>query len=311
MFKGNKNLIVGLFVSISLAVFIGFVLWLTGRSGTEEVDQYSMLFQRDVSGLSVGGPVSFMGVNIGSVTAMQLIRRDDMTVRVDIEVLASTPVDSGTFASLAFQGITGVAVINLGSDPGSHAPIELTEGVQYPVIPVRDVGFSALLSRAPEIMDGLDELLAQANLLLGEQNRAAITSTLEDLQAILSSLAQSKETIARLPDELSQVLAGAQATIGQLQGVIKGIEPNLLSTMENVNVAGEKLASLTSRLDKLIEENEAEMHRFIEQGLGEVPALLNNASQALRELEKLVQELADNPSQLVHRPREDELEIDP
>ncbi len=311
MFKGNKNLIVGLFVSISLAVFIGFVLWLTGRSGTEEVDQYSMLFQRDVSGLSVGGPVSFMGVNIGSVTAMQLIRRDDMTVRVDIEVLASTPVDSGTFASLAFQGITGVAVINLGSDPGSHAPIELTEGVQYPVIPVRDVGFSALLSRAPEIMDGLDELLAQANLLLGEQNRAAITSTLEDLQAILSSLAQSKETIARLPDELSQVLAGAQATIGQLQGVIKGIEPNLLSTMENVNVAGEKLASLTSRLDKLIEENEAEMHRFIEEGLGEVPALLNNASQALRELEKLVQELADNPSQLVHRPREDELEIDP
>lgn len=311
MFKGNKNLIVGLFVSISLAVFIGFVLWLTGRSGTEEVDQYSMLFQRDVSGLSVGGPVSFMGVNIGSVTAMQLIRRDDMTVRVDIEVLASTPVDSGTFASLAFQGITGVAVINLGSDPGSHAPIELTEGVQYPVIPVRDVGFSALLSRAPEIMDGMDELLAQANLLLGEQNRAAITSTLEDLQAILSSLAQSKETIARLPDELSQVLAGAQATIGQLQGVIKGIEPNLLSTMENVNVAGEKLASLTSRLDKLIEENEAEMHRFIEEGLGEVPALLNNASQALRELEKLVQELADNPSQLVHRPREDELEIDP
>ena len=288
MFKGNKNLIVGLFVSISLAVFIGFVLWLTGRS-----------------------PVSFMGVNIGSVTTMQLIRRDDMTVRVDIEVLASTPVDSGTFASLAFQGITGVAVINLGSDPGSHEPIELTEGVQYPVIPVRDVGFSALLSRAPEIMDGLDELLAQANLLLGEQNRAAITSTLEDLQAILSSLAQSKETIARLPDELSQVLAGAQATIGQLQGVIKGIEPNLLSTMENVNVAGEKLASLTSRLDKLIEENEAEMHRFIEEGLGEVPALLNNASQALRELEKLVQELADNPSQLVHRPREDELEIDP
>ena len=311
MFKGNKNLIVGLFVSISLAVFIGFVLWLTGRSGTEEVDQYSMLFQRDVSGLSVGGPVSFMGVNIGSVTAMQLIRRDDMTVRVDIEVLASTPVDSGTFASLAFQGITGVAVINLGSDPGSHAPIELTEGVQYPVIPVRDVGFSALLSRAPEIMDGLDEFLAQANLLLGEQNRAAITSTLEDLQAILSSLAQSKETIARLPDELSQVLTGAQATIGQLQGVIKEIEPNLLSTMENVNLAGEKLASLTSRLDKLMEENEAEMHRFIEEGLGEVPALLNNASQALRELEKLVQELADNPSQLVHRPREDELEIDP
>jgi phospholipid/cholesterol/gamma-HCH transport system substrate-binding protein len=311
MFKGNNNLIVGLFVAISIAVFVGFVLWLTGRSGAEEMNRYSMLFQRDVSGLSVGGPVSFMGVNIGSVTGMQLVRREDMTVRVDIEVLASTPVDSGTFASLAFQGITGVAVINLSSDPGSHPALELTEGVKYPVIPVRDVGFSALLSRAPEIMDGLDELLSQANLLLGEQNRAAITSTLESLQAVLSSLAESKETIARLPDELSQVLAGAQATIGQLQDVIKGIEPNLLSTMENVNRASEKLASLTSRLDKVVAENEAEIHRFVEEGLGEVPALLYNANQALRELEKLIQELADNPSQLIHRPREDELEIDP
>ena len=311
MFKGNNNLIVGLFVAISIAVFVGFVLWLTGRSGAEEMNRYSMLFQRDVSGLSVGGPVSFMGVNIGSVTGMQLVRREDMTVRVDIEVLASTPVDSGTFASLAFQGITGVAVINLSSDPGSHAALELTEGVQYPVIPVRDVGFSALLARAPEIMDGLDELLSQANLLLGEQNRAAIGKTLEDLQLIISSLAESKETIARLPDELSQVLAGVQDTIGQLQGVIKGVEPNLLSTMENVNRASEKLASLTSRLDKLVAENEAEIHRFVEEGLGEVPALLNNASQTLRELKKLIQELADNPSQLIHRPREDELEIDP
>ncbi len=311
MFKGNKNLIVGLFVAISIAVFVGFVLWLTGRSGAEEMNRYSMLFQRDVSGLSVGGPVNFMGVNIGSVTGMQLLRREDMTVRVDIEVLESTPVDSGTFASLAFQGITGVAVINLSSDPGSHAPIEMTAGVEYPVIPVRDVGFSALLARAPEIMDGLDDLLTQANELLGEQNRAAIASTLEDLQLIISALAESKETIARLPDELSQVLAGVQDTIGQLQGVIKGVEPNLLSTMENVNRASEKLASLTSRLDKLVAENEAEIHRFVEEGLGEVPALLNNASRALRELEKLIQELADNPSQLIHRPREDELEIDP
>jgi len=311
MFKGNKNLIVGLFVAIYIAFFVGFVLWLTGRSGAEEMNRYSMLFQRDVSGLSVGGPVNFMGVNIGSVTGMQLLRREDMTVRVDIEVLESTPVDSGTFASLAFQGITGVAVINLSSDPGSHAPIEMTAGVEYPVIPVRDVGFSALLARAPEIMDGLDDLLTQANELLGEQNRAAISKTLEDLQLIISALAESKETIARLPDELSQVLAGVQDTIGQLQGVIKGVEPNLLSTMENVNRASEKLASLTSRLDKLVEENEAEIHRFVEEGLGEVPELLNNASQALRELEKLIQELADNPSQLIHRPREDELEIDP
>jgi len=68
MFKGNNNFVVGLFVSVSIAVFVGFVLWLTGRSGVEEMENYSMMFHRDVSGLSIGGPVNFMGVNIGTVT---------------------------------------------------------------------------------------------------------------------------------------------------------------------------------------------------------------------------------------------------
>jgi len=189
MFKGNNNFVVGLFVSVSIAVFVGFVLWLTGRSGVEEMENYSMMFHRDVSGLSIGGPVNFMGVNIGTVTRMQLVRNENMNVRVDIEILETTPVDSGTFASLAFQGITGVAVINLSSDPGLHDPIVHAPGHEFPVIPVRDVGLAALLSSAPKIMDQMDDLLTQANQLLGEQNRAAI-----------ARFPLSRKAVKRLPD---------------------------------------------------------------------------------------------------------------
>ena len=219
MFKGNNNFVVGLFVSVSIAVFVGFVLWLTGRSGVEEMENYSMMFHRDVSGLSIGGPVNFMGVNIGTVTRMELVRNENMNVRVDIEILETTPVDSGTFASLAFQGITGVAVINLSSDPGLHDPIVLKPGHEFPVIPVRDVGLAALLSSAPKIMDQMDDLLTQANQLLGEQNRAAIASTLENLQLMVSSLAESRETIARLPSDLERTLAGIEATVDRMQGI--------------------------------------------------------------------------------------------
>ena len=169
MFKGNYNFVVGLFVSIAIALFVGFVLWLTGRSGAEDLTRYSMLFERDVSGLAIGGPVKFMGVNIGSVINMEIMRDDDILIRVDIEILRDTPVDAGTFASLALQGITGVAVVNLDSDSGPHKPLELTPGLAYPVIPVRDVGFAALMSSAPQLMDRLDRLLGQANLLLGEE----------------------------------------------------------------------------------------------------------------------------------------------
>ncbi len=311
MFKGNNNFIVGLFVSVSIAAFVAFVLWLTGRSGVEDMQRYSMMFQRDVTGLSIGGPVNYMGVNIGSVTGMQLVRHEDMNVRVDIEVLETTHVDSGTFASLAFQGITGVAVINLSSDPGRHDALAPTPGFEFPVIPVRDVGFAAVLSSAPGIMNKMDKLLTHADDLLGEQNRTAIASTLENLQSLVSSLAQSRETIAGLPSGLERTLAGIQTTVEQLQGIIQDADPDLSSTIDNLNRSSANLASLTARLDHWMAENEAGMQRFIEEGLGEAPELIGNARQALRQLEKLAQELQDSPAQFIHRVPEDTLEIDP
>ena len=63
--------------------------------------------------------------------------------RPRLDVLESTPVDRGTFASLALQGITGVAVVNLETEPGVHGTLETPADADYPVIPVKIVGFSA------------------------------------------------------------------------------------------------------------------------------------------------------------------------
>ena len=53
------------------------------------------------------------------------------------------------------------------------------------------------------------------------------------------------------------------------------------------------------------------MERFLQDGLGEAPALLRQSRLALRDLQKLVAELQDDPSLLIHRPPTDALEIDP
>ena len=311
MFKGNKNLVVGLFVSIAIAAFISFVLWLTGRSGVEEMKRYSMFFERDVSGLAVGGPVKFMGVNIGSVISMEIAHRQDIQVRVDIEILESTHVDSGTYGSLAFQGITGVAVINLNSDSITHEPLVLMPDVEYPVIPVRDVGFAAVLSSAPRIMDRLDGLLEQATMLLGEEKRESIARSLGNVEALTESLAGSSDPSAALPADVNRTLADIRAVVGQLQEIVGQAQPDITSTLQNLNRSSENLAKLTARLDTWMQENEAALNRFVEDGLGEAPALISGARQTLRELEKLMSELQNDPSRLIYKPREDALEIEP
>jgi phospholipid/cholesterol/gamma-HCH transport system substrate-binding protein len=311
MFKGDRNFSVGLFVSIAIAAFVLFVIWLTGRTGHEEMTRYTLLFERDVSGLAIGGPVKYMGMNIGSVVMMNLEDNGNIRVRVDIDVLESTPVDSGTYASIALQGITGVAVVNLASEAGSHEPLEREGGREYPVIPVRDVGFAAVMSSMPEIMSKLDHLLAQAGELLGEENRASISGALRDVQTMTSSLAENKNDLAAIPGDLRATLGDIQSTVGELQAVIAEMRPGLETTMSNFQASSENLASLTGRVDDLLEQHESDMEHFLAEGLGEAPALMQETRQALRQLEKLMAELKNDPSQLVHRPTVEELEIDP
>ncbi len=311
MFKGDRNFAVGLFVSIAMAVLVGFVIWLTGRSGDEEMARYSLKFDKDVSGLAVGGPVKYMGMNIGSVVHMGLETGHGIRIRVDIDILANTPVNQGTYASLALQGITGVAVVNLASEPGTHDPLPEPPKGEYPVIPVREVGFAALLSSAPEIMSKMDKLLAQANELLGEPNRDRIGATLQNLQDLTGSLAGSRDALAALPQDLRNTLAEVQATVGQLQDVIGELQPGLAATVENLQRGTANLADLAGRFDALIARNEADLDRFVKDGLGEAPALMREMRLALRDLEKLLAELQDDASQLIYRSPDDALEVEP
>ncbi|MBT8047456.1 MAG: MCE family protein [Xanthomonadales bacterium] len=311
MFKGDRNFAVGLFVSIAIASFVIFVVWLTGRTGTEEMKRYSLLFHKDISGLSVGGPVKYMGMNIGTVVAMQLEQRNGIRIRVDIDILESTPVDHGTFASLALQGITGVAVVNLASDPGDHAPLEKIAGEPYQIIPVRVVGFSALMASAPEIMGKLDHLLTKAGEILGEENQATVAGTLENIEGLTASLAEERETIAEIPGNLNTTITDIQATVLQLQEMISQLQPGIHTTVENINQSSRHLASLTSRVDGLLRDHQSDMSHFMQEGLAEAPALMMETRAALRSLEKLVMELQHDPSQLIYRPAVNSVEIEP
>lgn len=311
MFKGDRNFAVGLFVSIAIAAFVAFVIWLTGRTGDEEMSRYTLMFDRDVSGLAVGGPVKYMGMTVGSVIEMDLYSGQRIHIRVDIEIIESTPVNKGTYASLALQGITGVAVVNLASESGRHEPLNEPPRGEYPRIPVRDVGFAAILSSAPEIMVKLDNALSQAGELLGETNRTRIGNTLQNVEDLTQSLAGSRETLAALPQDLNATLTEIQGAVGQLKEVVGELRPNLTATMAKLEQSSANLESLTGRFDKLMVQHEGDMSRFIEEGLGEAPELMRETRQTLRDLEKLAAELRDDPSQLIHRPPADSLEIDP
>lgn len=310
MFKGNRNLAVGLFVSAALAGIAAFSLWLAGTRGSEPMDRYSILFERDISGLSLGGPVYFMGVAVGRVVDIGWLPGDPIRVRVDVEIRSDTPIGAGSSASLMPQGITGINVINIAHEPGRHGPLQPAPGFEYPLIPVRQTGLSALLAQAPDAMSKLNALLDRANLLVSPENIGALTRTLEHMESLSRTLAGDREDLATLPGELRTLMATTRETVDELRTSLREVRPDLRSALAGLDETGANLARLTQRVDSWLTDNEPEFQHFIDNGLGQAPELMLDLRSTLRELQKLLLQLQEDPSQLIHRPPNDALEVE-
>jgi len=305
---GNKNFLVGIFVSLALIAFVSASLWLTGTKGTEPTVHYSMFFEKDVSGLMLGGPVFYLGVNVGSVTSMEIVPGNPMRVRVNAEVVKSAPINAGTYASLAFQGITGVAVVKLSADPGEHGSLPRDPESDYPIIPVRDIGFSAVLSKAPDIVEKMDDILIKIDQILGQENRDFVNKMLGDVATFTNALAVNEEAISEIPLQLNQTIYELRSMLQKISAMTDDMQPDLSSVLANLEQSTQNLAAMTGRMEQWTANNDEKMDGFMGDGLGQFPVLVSEARIALRDIQKLVKELRADPSRLVYKKAEDSVE---
>lgn len=307
----NSYMLVGIFISVGLVTLIVMILNFAGGRSTEPNMRYTVYFERDISGLTLGAPVRYLGVSVGQVVDMSLTTSGDTKVRVDLEVLQSTPITAATYASLAFQGITGVAFISLAADQNGQTKKLIADDSEFPVIPTRDVGLAALLRDAPEITHKATELLDRASRLLDENNSAALARTLANIEKLTESLVGDDDAMESLASQMRKVLEEIENTFGQVQRTLNLAEPELLATLTKLNQASTNLASISVRLDGWLTDNDRDMNQFISGGLGQTAELIVDTRSTMRELEKLLEDLRENPSQLVFKSQTDPVIVEP
>lgn len=303
MYERTNYLAVGVFILLGSVALLAVGLWVGGVGQTVPMSPYTVIFERDVNGLSVGSPVRFMGVDVGEVTTIQLFPAAETAIEVRIEVAASTPVDSRTYASLGYQGITGVAFINLAADPGEYEPLTVVAGHTSPVIRTRDVGIAALLNSGPDVLDRVSSVLDDASLMLGEENRDSTARILRNLEQLTGALAEQRGALAAIPIRVNESLDKLQQTLEVTADVASEARPDLLATAQNLRRTTDQLASVTAQVEHWLVENDAAVDSFFARGLGETATLMSDARAAVRELEKLGAELRSNPSQIIYRPK--------
>ncbi len=88
------------------------------------------------------------------------------------------------------------------------------------------------------------------------------------------------------------------------------IDPGLDSTIANLDQATASLAKMSARMEGWTAANDDAMNAFMGEGLGQLPALIEDAQTTLREAKKLLQELRDDPSILIYQRKEDNVELE-
>src|SRR6056297_868388 len=92
--------IVGIFVTVLLAVIILIGLWLSSGLKTKAYKIYQTYMNESVSGLSENAPVKYNGVNVGMVESIELNLQNPSQVILTLEIKPNVPITQTTTAHL-------------------------------------------------------------------------------------------------------------------------------------------------------------------------------------------------------------------
>ena len=226
---------IGSFTLLVIAAAFAFVFWFRGTDGRGTTTNYRIVFTGSVSGLAKGSLVMYNGLKVGEVTSLSLMPDDPSRVVAVATVDASTPMNTDTKARLEFQGLTGVASIQLsGGGPGAQKLVN-TDPTKPPIIYADRSDFQDLLESAQRLAKKAEDVLTQADRLFAV-NAGAINATVRNVEMFSKSLAENSEGVGRFlsstgaaADKIA-TLAGTMETLStNLNTIVKAVDPAQVS----------------------------------------------------------------------------------
>ncbi|MGD9842092.1 MAG: MlaD family protein [Steroidobacteraceae bacterium] len=303
---------VGTFTLLVVAMAVAFVIWYSDSGDSRSYTPYEIYFTGSVSGLTPGSPVRYLGVDVGNVRRITLNKERPGSVKILASVDAEAPITSSTRASLGLQGITGLLYINLKQVSDAEVVVsELKQGERYPIIESQSSDIDAFIASLPQLAARVTSLMDNINHVFSDENVAAFTATLANLNATSAGLPQTREQVQALLTELGNTSTEIKNTASIFNGLAQDIRPQIKESMARLNTVSGQLVSATENFERFMAASEEPLTHFTEQGLFEMERMLTDARIAAAELRDLSRSLKETPSQLMFERPESGVEIKP
>jgi len=301
---------VGAFVLLALAMAGAFVYWYADSRDARDYTRYEIYFDGSVSGLTQGGAVRYLGVDIGRVVRMRLDRRAADRVQVIVDIDSTAPISDRTLAQLSLQGVTGLLYIDLLIEPaGNSLQVLSVPSETYPVIRSVRSNFATFVSSLPELTARFGEVAARASAVLSDKNIAAISRLMGNLEKAGDELPGIMTDAGALVADLRVATADATSVVAQLRRASETAGPDLAAALQRLRVTSDNIANASEKLDAMIAENRGDVRSFVRDGLPQFEALVRDARDAAREFQLFSKSLRDNPSQILYEPPTTGVEI--
>ena len=307
----------GLFVLVVTAMLVALSIWLTRESDARRI--YELSSPDGVTGLQEQAPVRYRGVSVGKVLKIGFDPTTQGNILVRIAVDESAPITASTYGSLGFQGVTGLAFVQL-DDGGQSKALLQTDPKSPARIPMRPSLLSKLSDQGVAILSRIEETSQRVNLLLSPENQRQLMATIEGFGKTAASVQQLSERAQKLTGTaegiLSSQLGPERVSIPQFVQEATGTMKSLSRTSAGIDETAAEFRKSAGEITRLAERINAPggvVDRVNESvgtlnatgqsiNAGTLPRInrtSDDAARTARQVTRAVGSLSDNPQSLL------------
>jgi phospholipid/cholesterol/gamma-HCH transport system substrate-binding protein len=220
---------------------------------------------------------------------------------IRLAVDPETPVTTTTFAKLGYQGVTGIAFIQLDDDKAG-SPLLKSDKDHIAVIPLRK-GFldqleekgEIILKKTEEITTRIDDLLSPGNqkLMIGAFDKIGKTA---DAYAVIPK--QLEPTLARLP-ELTRTAEQSMASFKELSASASKAARNYDQLATSLQAPDGPITRLSQTVDRVGGSLEGVTSDLELETLPHVVTMTDQARSSLRSVKRTADSFSDRPQSIL------------
>ena len=286
----------GIFVVVVTVLLLGLAGWLSRDTGVRDV--YEISTRESVTGLQSQAPVRYRGVDVGKVASIGFDPTVPGNVLLRLEIDREAPVTSDTFATLSYQGITGLAFIQL-DDAGRPAPRLVHDDDHPPRIPLKSSLLTKLAANGEVILEQVEQVTARVNQLLGDDNQRRFSSALDNLGTAAGDASRLAQRLdATIAKRVDPALAEASTALRSVRKSADEFE----KTATDFGQTARRLNDKDGPMDRLAEGSQALSHAadsFNAATLPRVNRVTEETSRAVRQLSRAVTAINESPQSLI------------